>query len=356
MINFQMTNKIKILHTITGLGFGGAEKVVLDLTTHLNQNGYGCTVATINNEVDRLDQFKANNIALLIGGAEKQASAVLKSFQQIVRFVKKEKIKIIHAHLFHGLMAAYYVKLFYPSIKIVFSPHSVGLGSKLRNRIVQLTKNFRNIDLILHQNNLRNFTKKKYQVIHNGIVIPEVQERSTNFKKFIFLAVGNLRKEKNHLLLVNAAQKLLEANHTNFEIQIAGEGKMRKKIEVKIEKHQLNKHFKLLGNQQNLNSFYKKAHAFVLPSNWEGTPLSALEAASYKLPVIATQVGIMPEIITSGNGWLTTENDFHKAMIEVLQNYPQALKKAEKLHLLVIQNFSQKKLFKQFEKVYEQLV
>jgi len=314
----QTTNKkIKILHIITGLGLGGAEKVVLDLTTHLIQNSYDCTVATINNEVDRIGQFKANNINLIIGGAEKKSSTVLKSFHQILRFVKKERINLIHAHLFHA---------------------------------------FRNIDLILHQNNSRSFTKKNYRVIPNGVVIPTTFTRESTFKKFIFLSVGNLREEKNHLLLVDTAKKLVAANINNFEIQIAGEGKIRSEIETEIKRYHLENYVKLLGRQLNVLPLYKNANAFVLPSKWEGMPLSVLEAASYRLPVICTPVGSLTEIINEENGWLVTENKFHIAMKEVLQNYSQALQKANKLNLWVAENYSQQKLFKQYKKVYEELL
>lgn len=347
-------NNIKLLHLITGLGLGGAEKVVLDLTTHLNQNGYNCTVATINNEVDRLQQFTNNNISLLIGGAEKSAVAVLKSFNKMVRFVKKENISLIHAHLFHGLMAANYVKLFCPKVKIIFSPHSISLGSKNRERITHLTKNLRTIDLILHQNNLRNFIKNNYQVIPNGIAMPAEFKRKNQFDKFIFLAVGNLREEKNHLLLVNAAKKLVENNISNFEIQIAGEGKMRPQLAAAIATLQVENHVKLLGKQLAVSALYKKAHAFVLPSKWEGMPLSVLEAAAYKLPVICTPVGSLTEIINAHNGWLAAENTFYNAMMSVMENYTTALQKAKTLHNWVAKNYSNQNIFKAYEKIYEQ--
>jgi len=347
-------NNIKILHIITGLGLGGAEKVVLDLVTHLNQNGYNCTVATINNEVDRFAQFKANNILLLIGGANKNPASVLKSFQQIVRFVKKESVGLIHAHLFHALMAAYYVKLFCPKVKIIFSPHSISLGSKARAVVTHLTKNLRTADLILHQNNLRSFIKKNHYIIPNGVAMPAKFVRESRFDKFIFLAVGNLRAEKNHLLLLSAAKKMLAAGITNFEIQIAGDGLMRPMLELEIEKLQLQNHVKLLGKRLNVLPLYQKANAFVLPSKWEGMPLSVLEAAANQLPVICTPVGSLTEIISAKNGWLTTEAEFHNAMINVIQNYGNALQKAEKLNEWVAQNYSEKNLFKQYEKVYEQ--
>jgi len=349
-------NNIKLLHLITGLGLGGAEKVVLDLATHLNQNGYHCTVATINNEIERLEQFKANNISLLIGGAEKKSSSVLKSFNKIVQYVKKEKITIIHAHLFHGLLAAYYAKLFCPKVKIVFSPHSISLGSKLRERFTHLTKNLRNIDLILHQNNLRNFIKKDYRIIPNGVAMPNEFKRTPNFDKFIFLAIGNLRAEKNHLLLLSAAKKLLEANFSNFEIQIAGEGKMRQQLENEISQLQIQKYVKLLGKQLNVLPLYENANAFVLPSKWEGMPLSVLEAASYQLPVITTPVGSLTEIINQQNGYLVSEDQFHNAMINVLENYSSSLIKAEKLQQWVADNYNYEILFKQYEKVYEELL
>lgn len=348
-------NKIKLLHIVTGLGLGGAEKVVLDLCTHLNKNGYSCTVATINNEVDRIAQFKANNISLLIGGAEKKWSSVFKSFQQIVRYVKKEKIHYIHAHLFHALMAAYFVKLFCPKVKIVFSPHSISLGNKVRERITHLTKKLRSVDLILHQNNCRNFIKNNYQIIPNGVAMPSELKRPSYFDKFIFLAVGNLRAEKNHLLLITAAKLMLQNSINNFEIHIAGEGKMRPQLEAAILKNGLEKHVKLLGKKLNVAPLYQKANAFVLPSKWEGMPLAVLEAASYQLPVICTPVGSLTEIINAANGWLISENEFYKAMITVLANYEMALKKAAKLQQWVKQNYSNETLFKQYEEVYQQL-
>jgi len=139
-----MQNKINLLHLITGLGVGGAERVVLDLVKNANNEKYNVSVVSMSKRVEMLEEFQKNNINTTV--LEKDSS--IQEFMQIVSFlntfVKNNKIDIIHAHMTHAMIAAAMVKILNPKIKLVFTSHSISFGSKLRERLIYLLKPFRN--------------------------------------------------------------------------------------------------------------------------------------------------------------------------------------------------------------------
>jgi len=111
--------------------------------------------------------------------------------------------------------------------------------------------------------------------------------------KFIFLTVGRLVGVKNIEMQIRAIKEVVE-EYKNVELWIVGEGKEDKKLEV--ETHG-NASVRFLGWQNNLEKFYGQADAFLLTSNYEGWGMAVIEAASFGLPIIMTDVGCAGEVI-----------------------------------------------------------
>jgi glycosyltransferase involved in cell wall biosynthesis len=114
----------------------------------------------------------------------------------------------------------------------------------------------------------------------------------------IILSIGSLNKTKNHSLLINTFAETAALNNT-WRLYIIGEGVERKCLEKQILDLGLNKKVILLGlqNHSSLPQWLNAADIFVLPSQSEGTPNALLEAMACGLPVIASNVGGIPELI-----------------------------------------------------------
>ncbi len=132
---------------------------------------------------------------------------------------------------------------------------------------------------------------------------------------FIFLTVGRLVSVKNIKMQIEAMAEVVK-KYPEAELWIIGDGSERKKLELKIENWKSQNYIRLLGWRDNLAEFYQKADVFLLTSNYEGWGLATIEAASYGLPVLMTDVGCAGEVIMDGESGLVVLGGDSKKLTE----------------------------------------
>src|SRR4051794_6305089 len=118
--------------------------------------------------------------------------------------------------------------------------------------------------------------------------------------------VGRLAPQKGHHLLIDAVAAL-KAEGVDIEVDVIGDGPMRRSIEVALARRGVGDRIRLLGwvDEETLRATVCGARALVMPSLAEGLPVAIIEALSMGRPVIATSVGGIPELVEDGvNGWL----------------------------------------------------
>jgi teichuronic acid biosynthesis glycosyltransferase TuaC len=123
--------------------------------------------------------------------------------------------------------------------------------------------------------------------------------------------VGRLHPVKGLICLVEAIAKLKAEGRLHFDTILVGEGELRTKIENLIAQYSLNNQFRLTGevSHEEVPKWLRAADAFCLPSITEGMPNVVLEAQACGLPVIATSVGALPELISPETGILVPTED-----------------------------------------------
>ncbi len=342
--------KINILQLITGLGVGGAEKAVLELVKNSNNDCFHHHIIGLSKSAALDFKFKEEGIETIILNKDKSLIDFVGMVFYVNDFVKKNKIDIIHAHMSHAMFVAAVTKSLQPHIKIVFTAHSINVGSKLRESMIFLLKPFRNADIIFSKDQLDSKYISNYFVIPNGVNLDDYKQNIEKFNKFTFLAIGSLREPKNHMHLITCA-KFLKSKY-EFQILIAGDGPLRYELERKIELYELQDYVKLLGLRSDVSELLNKAHCFVMPSLWEGMPISILESGASNLPVISTPVGTIPSLIDDSNGYLAVENDFCKVMEHVINNYEEARIRATILYQKVSEDYSIANIVKEHETLY----
>ena len=352
----KSNDKINILQLVSGLGLGGAEMIVFNLSKHLNKELFNNYVIGMSEREDLLDRFLENNIEAV----SLQKTNSMKDVTQIVdyvdTFVKEHNIQIIHAHMTHSIIIASIVKLKNPSVKIVYTSHNYNIGSKARELIVYLLKAFRDTDIVLSKDILRFFHKKDYKIIPNGIEVEKYNKELPKYKKFTFINIGRLETNKNHKALIEIVKEIRDNYNYDFEVKIVGDSYLREELENLIKKFNLEDVVHLLGVRHDTNELLNKSHCFVLTSLWEGLPLVILEAGASKLPVITTPVGSIPSVITKETGYLSDLDTFKDKMVEVMENYDEAKSKGEKLFTNIQANYSIKSITQQHEKIYQDLI
>lgn len=153
----------------------------------------------------------------------------------------------------------------------------------------------------------RNLPTKNTKVLYSGINELECRKNVSidfNIKPKIFVTACRFTPEKGLTRLINYFNDLNRiSNH--WEFWIIGDGFLMKELTQLVKDMNLNNQIKFLGFQTNLCAYYKDADYYINSSFHEAFPVSILEAQSVGLPVIGSNVGGIPEIITSGyNGFL----------------------------------------------------
>jgi glycosyltransferase involved in cell wall biosynthesis len=152
--------------------------------------------------------------------------------------------------------------------------------------------------------------KAKFSVtVHNGI-------RDTSYRAHAeepvacpqIVSVGRFVKQKDQQLLVQAMMKI----NRPYKLVFVGDGPTRADVEADVARAGLESQIVFAGNSREVEQILSKSHIFVLPSRWEGFPITILEAMRAGLPVIASDVGGVREAVVDGHtGFLARPEIVH---------------------------------------------
>ncbi|MBI5263415.1 MAG: glycosyltransferase family 4 protein [Bradyrhizobium sp.] len=153
---------------------------------------------------------------------------------------------------------------------------------------------------------------KKIKVVHCGIerAFYESSSGSRSVSRRL-VCVGRLCEQKGQLLLVDAARRLVDRG-TRFELVLAGDGEMRRGLELLISQFKLGDTVRITGwiSTDQVRQEILASRALVLPSFAEGLPVVLMEAMALRTPVISTYVAGIPELVEPGqHGWLVPAGD-----------------------------------------------
>lgn len=171
-------------------------------------------------------------------------------------------------------------------------------------------------------------SNEKIKVIHNGVPDVEDNKRASPSNHPVNLTmVARFAEPKNHRALIDALSQL---DAMEWNIRFVGDGPLKKEIENEVKKKNLSDRVTFLGVREDIPEILADSQIFILISNWEGLPLSILEAMRSGLPVIASNVGGVGELVKNGKtGFLINKGD-RKGLIEkitLLINQPELREK-----------------------------
>ena len=166
------------------------------------------------------------------------------------------------------------------------------------------------------------------EVIRNAIPIDELKQKASEFvptfetKNPVFTTCGRLHSRKGHHKLLEAHAQLLKDGFPH-KIYVIGDGEERENLEQKSKDLGVENSFILLGSLLNPYPYVKNADFFILPSESEGWPLIIADTLILQKPIIATQVGGIPEMIShKKNGYLIPYEtaEIYSSMKEFMSN------------------------------------
>lgn len=165
----------------------------------------------------------------------------------------------------------------------------------------------------------------------------------------VLLSVGELNKNKNHIVVLNALSKLQDKR---FIYLICGRGTLKEYLEEKIKELRLNNNVKLLGYRNDITEILKIANLFIFPSKREGLPVSLIEAMAADLPAIVSNVRGNRDLINKENLFEPDDADALVRLIEKqLDNIENS--KRSKVEYKNLEQYSLKNVLKQMAEIYK---
>jgi glycosyltransferase involved in cell wall biosynthesis len=144
------------------------------------------------------------------------------------------------------------------------------------------------------------------------------------------VALSEFNRNKNLGILIEAVAELKRRGITNVFLTLISDGELRPHLEALVQLHELNDHVYFTGFVPEARTFLKAFDIFVMPSLKEGFPYVLLEAGAAKLPVIASNVGGIPELIRDGVTGLLIDPHHPHTLVDALtalitRTYPRDL-------------------------------
>ena len=343
---------MKTLQVITGLTYGGAEKVLLDLICFNNKN---TVLLVLHQTMPLLKSYPKSRFPIYC--LDIQPNKLLTYFSGIKKLffiLKKEKPNIIHAHLYHSLIVGLIGRMLQPSVKLIFTLHSSTTNGWFRALVLFLSKPLRSKDLVFSAQQQQWYNARQTAAIPNGIPLDHfTYQKRTKSTTWKLLFAGRLIPAKNPLGLIQSLSRL---RNLDFKLDLLGEGPLFDECKALIDQLDLADKFKLWGIQTNVIDIINQAHLLLLPSKWEGMPITVLEAGASGLPILATPVGNLPEIITPDCGYLAPVEEFPQTIWHITQHYEEAIDKAACFRNKVVANYSIAAMDQRLHQLYESLL
>jgi Glycosyltransferase len=308
---------MKILHVITSLRYGGAERLITTIVPMLQNKGHSVDVCLFDGYDSSFKQsLLAEGVSIICFGNCRNVYNPL-NILKLVRLMRH--YDIVHSHNTSPQLFAAIGSIFCNST-LITTEHST---YNKRRRLVILKyldrwmyNRYRSVICISDavKNSLVNYLgviKPSLFVISNGIRIIDyksalpLSSSIIDTKKLVITMVSAFRYQKDQDTLIRAMSRL---NKDKFEVWLVGDGERRDDIEKLICELNLSNNVKLFGIRNDIPSIMKSSDIVVQSSHIEGFGLTAVEGMAAGKPVIASDVPGLSQVV-SGAGLLFPEGD-----------------------------------------------
>jgi len=384
-----MPDKIKVLHIITRLDKGGSAENTFLTVKGLDKKRYDVTLMSgpvQDPSQERRSQVEECGIQyihnpVLVRNINMVYDAI--ALFKICRFLTKEKFDVVHTHTSKAGLLGRFAAKFAGAPLVVHTPHGhvfFGYFGPLKTKIFILLEKLANrmtdkIVALTHREkadyiSYRTCPEEKITVIHSGIELNKLQEytlaEKTKLKKevglpedsFVVGTVGRLVPVKGPEFLIKASQTIIPA-HPNTYFLFAGDGPLKKDLQKKAKEAGEEKNIVFLGWRDDIAHILSVFDVFCLPSLNEGMGRVLVEAMAHGIPIVASEVGGIPDLITPGkNGFLVPPKNPEELAkhIQILIEDENKRRKMGEAGKKMAPRFSHDTMVKNIAELYEELL
>lgn len=314
---------MRIVKIITGLGIGGAENMLTDISIELKKRGHEILVVYLLAKDWFVPQLTEQGITVIL--IDRKQHSIWSVIRQLRKIIRSFDADIVHTHLPYADTVGRSACLFDCRAKIFTTIHNMDrwkLSKRLRYRLLRL---YNRLTVNLWRRNhliavseatrqfcmsmekirpdkivtLRNFVNtdlsKKH---HRGVKRSELGYREEDF---LLINVGRLTGQKSQIDILHAAWQLKQAGYRNIKFLIIGNGEEYENLMQYIRQHELQEMVRLEAEKWNVYDYFDISDMFLLTSVYEGFSIALQEALLNGLPVLASDIPANREAIVHGS-------------------------------------------------------
>ena len=362
--------RIRVLHITQALG--GVKTYFEHILTHIDSNKFEIVlIAPADKELEKLcSSYETIYYRLDI---KRNIHLIYDPycFARILLLVKKIQPNIIHAHSAKGGMLSK-LSVYFHRIPVVFTPNAFSYLSFIGFKRVLFysleyfsRKKVRKLLAVSHSEydravNELNYKPEQLSIVLNSISINDI-EFNRNFDRCSHIGmIGRLTHQKNPLFFLEVAKRIREV-FPAIQFTLLGAGyhdHLKEDVLEFIQKHQLDNVQIMSWGECPLEKFYQELDVFLLTSSFEGLPFSLLEAMSYKLPCVTTNVDGNKDVVKNNyNGFLTNSIEEAVSQIVLLVQSKELRERLGQCAYRYVKEFHNAKInIKKVEHLYENLL
>ena len=336
---------------------GGAEKQSLLLAKALSEKFNVWLVVYYGDQIaDEYYNFVSKNHIRTVCLSGVHLSKIIKFYL----FLKKRNIDVVFSfllttNLIGGIVTKIAgVKYFYPGIR----SSKITKGKKFIQKIIQnylstktIYNNYKGFEYLTNSG----FKKSKAIVIPNCFINNNSFIKREIKKNTVILSVGRFVPQKDFFTALKAV-KLVKKKCVNIKYVLIGYGFLEKQIFNWINENKASDFVEIILNPSNLDTYYYEADIYLQTSLYEGLSNAVLEAMSFSLPLVVTNVGDNDRLVRNGeNGFLCQVGDFQsiaEKLEYLVENPIKRIEFGKKSYQMLMENYS----FEKFQKNYIDLI
>ncbi len=371
---------IRVLHIINSLSRGGAERLLVNLLLAHDRTKIHSMVVTLYNRLDFSPQLRAADIpvgTLDLSGTWRIPLAIGK-LRTIISSLQPD---IVHTNLNAANISGRVAAWLGGQPNVVSGIHSLVYDQSMYldnpNQKPWKVESLRQIDrwTSLRANTLHvgcshhvgesarsalKLPAQRFRTIYNGIVVPPLAPRQSRPAHPVeLITVGRPTPEKGHKYLISAMPQIL-ARHPDVRLRIVGGGPLENELLQQVVQLNLEQHVEVLGMRSDIAELLQASDIFIFPSVCEGLPLAPLEALGYGLPIVASDIPALREIVDPNvQGLLVPPQDSQAladAVIMLLDNPLQRHTMGQAGYQRILERFNITTTARMFETLYENLM
>jgi len=371
----QVKKKIKILQVIWALLYGGAERVVMDLSQALDREKFDVHICCTNGKGVFAEGMEKQGIPVHVL-ADAEWKPVYLSGLKLIRLLRKERPAVLHSHGSGPLFDASFARLFYRVPLYVHTFHYGNYPHCSRKTLMAERVAARMPDQLVAVSNAQRSALVQYlkippgkiRTIWNGVAknanmgnqeLIEAKKRELGIEPgdLTLGTVAIFSEQKGLAYLMESAARVMNIL-PNARFILVGDGPLRPELEKKARNMGLDSRVLFTGLRTDVQELLLAFDVFLMSSLWEGMALTLLEAMAAGKPVVATDVGDNSRIIKHGiTGYIVRPKDAAQMADSIIQlgSDPEALRKmGDEAWREYNNKFSREKMAGEYGRLFEE--